>query len=99
MLAALSLGGCAGLCGAAPDMPPPLADRGPPPNADALAALQACAQEQDIALARPHAAGAEHAAPDRQLDRAIFDGCMARKGMAPPPHAGDASALNPRNRM
>ncbi|MCL1528026.1 hypothetical protein [Xanthomonas nasturtii] len=37
--------------------------------------------------------GAEHAAPDRQLDRAIFDGCMARKGMAPPPHAGDARPM------
>ncbi|MCE4359191.1 hypothetical protein [Xanthomonas hortorum] len=83
LLAALSLGGCASLCGApgGPPQPPP-----PPPSAAELAAMQACAQEQGARLPSPPGAGRQDDRADRPLDRAAFGRCLTSKGVVLPPH-------------
>ncbi|WP_425479049.1 hypothetical protein [Xanthomonas populi] len=48
--------------------------------------MHACAQEQGARLPSPPAAARQEHIPDRPLDRAAFDGCLANKGVVLPPH-------------
>ncbi|WOB50547.1 hypothetical protein NYR97_03840 [Xanthomonas hydrangeae] len=88
LLAALSLAGCASLCGApggAPPPPPPpeRGHHGPPPPRDPEfdAALQACATAQDIALPVPDAP------PPGPLPSSLLQ-CLEAEGFEPPPRHG-----------
>ncbi|WP_411757891.1 hypothetical protein [Xanthomonas arboricola] len=93
LLAVLGLGGCASFCGAPsggppPPPAPPQAQRGPPPppppSASDLAAMQACAQEQGVALPPPAAATPHPDAPTQGMDHSAFERCLASKGVSWP---------------
>ncbi|CAD7713941.1 hypothetical protein LMG31886_08530 [Xanthomonas hydrangeae] len=84
LLAALSLAGCASLCGAPGGAPPPeRGHHGPPPPRDPEfdAALQACATAQDIALPVPDAP------PPGPLPSSLLQ-CLEAEGFEPPPRHG-----------
>lgn len=90
LLAALSMSGCASLCGApggAPPLPPPPPSahghHGPPPPHDPEfdAALQACATAQDIALPVPDAP------PPGPPPSSLLQ-CLEEEGFEPPPRHG-----------
>ncbi|MCE4372115.1 hypothetical protein NY667_17550 [Xanthomonas hortorum pv. hederae] len=86
LLAALSMSGCASLCGvpggALPPPPPPAhGHHGPPPPHDPEfdAALQACATAQDIALPVPDAP------PPGPLPSSLLQ-CLEAEGFELPRH-------------
>ncbi len=86
----MALGGCASTCGRGPDAggPPPRSAERPMPPPDRLdpafrEALQACAQEQGMALPAPG-----EGPPPRdgaRPDRARMDACLEAKGFEHPP--------------
>lgn len=91
MLALLSLGGCASLCGAPPSPPltPPVhVHRGPPPSAMEQGILRECLQSPD----QPPVL--HDGAEDISVDPAALARCLADHDMGvplpPPPDASDA---------